>query len=81
MYIGLMILGRHKYAQQNHYTWAKCLWGWDGCLKAKKSQITSTDKITVELVKAGGRKIRCEIHKLIISIWNKEELPEWKGRS
>jgi len=26
----------------------------------------------------GGKKIRCQIHKLIISIWNKEELPEWK---
>ena len=33
-----------------------------------------------ELIKAGGRTICCEIHKLIISIWNKEELPdEWKG--
>ena len=32
-----------------------------------------------ELIKAGGRTIRCAIHKLIISIWNKEELPEeWK---
>jgi len=31
------------------------------------------------LIKAGGKTIRCEIHKLIISIWNKEELPkEWK---
>jgi len=31
------------------------------------------------LIKAGGRTIFCEIHKLIISIWNKEELPdEWK---
>jgi len=31
------------------------------------------------LIKAGCRKIRYEIHKLIISIWNKEELPEeWK---
>jgi hypothetical protein len=31
------------------------------------------------LVKARGRIIRPEIHKLIISIWNKEELPEkWK---
>jgi len=31
------------------------------------------------LFKAGGKKIRCEIHKLIISIWNKEELPDkWK---
>ena len=39
-----------------------------------------TDQIPAELIKAGGRTIRCAIHKLIISIWNKEELPEeWKG--
>ena len=31
------------------------------------------------MIKAGGRTIRYEIHKLIISVWNKEELPEeWK---
>jgi hypothetical protein len=31
------------------------------------------------MFKAGGRTIRCVIHKLTISIWNKEELPEeWK---
>jgi len=30
-------------------------------------------------LKAGGRTICCAIHKLIISIWNKEELlEEWK---
>jgi hypothetical protein len=35
--------------------------------------------IPAELIKAGGRTIRSEIHKLINSIWNKEELPEqWK---
>jgi hypothetical protein len=35
--------------------------------------------IPTELIKAGSRTIRHEIHKLIISIWNKEELPEeWK---
>jgi len=28
------------------------------------------------LIKARGRKIRSGIHKLIISIWNKEEFPE-----
>jgi hypothetical protein len=27
-------------------------------------------------MKEGGRTIRYEIHKLIISIWNKEDLPE-----
>ena len=31
------------------------------------------------MIKAGCRTIRNEIHKLIISIWNKEKLPEeWK---
>jgi hypothetical protein len=37
------------------------------------------DQIPAELIKAGGSKICCEIHKLINSIWNKEELPDqWK---
>jgi len=36
-------------------------------------------QIPTELIKAEGKTIRFEIHKLIISIWNKEELPkEWK---
>ena len=35
--------------------------------------------IPAELFKAGVRIFRCEIRKLIIAIWNKEELPEeWK---
>jgi hypothetical protein len=34
------------------------------------------DKIPAELIKAMGRTIGDEIHKLIISIWNKEELSE-----
>jgi hypothetical protein len=46
-------------------------------LKSHKSP--GINQIRAELIKAGGRKISCEIHKLIISIWNKEELPEeWK---
>jgi hypothetical protein len=37
------------------------------------------DQIPAELIKAGGSKICSESHKLIISIWNKEELPDqWK---
>ena len=37
------------------------------------------DQIPAELIKAGCRTNRCEVHKLIISIWNKEKLPEeWK---
>jgi len=34
------------------------------------------DQIPAELIKRGGKTIRCEIHKLIISMWNKEELPK-----
>jgi hypothetical protein len=46
-------------------------------LKSHKSP--GIDQIPAELIKAGGRIIRSEIHKLIICIWNKEELPEeWK---
>ena len=43
-------------------------------LKGHKSQ--GTDQIPAQLIKAGCRTIHSEIHKLIISIWNKEELPE-----
>ena len=46
-------------------------------LKSHKSR--GIDQIPAELIKAGGRTILYEIHELIISIWNKEELPEeWK---
>ena len=47
--------------------------------KLKNHKSSGTDQIPVELIKAGGRTICCAIHKLIISVWNKEELPEgWK---
>jgi hypothetical protein len=45
----------------------------------KRHKSPGTDQIPAELIKAGGRTIRPEIRKLIIPIWNKEELPEqWK---
>ena len=44
----------------------------------KSHRSPSNDQIPAELIKAGGNTIRCAIHKLIIYIWNKEELPdEW----
>jgi hypothetical protein len=47
--------------------------------KLKHHKSPDTDQIPAEFIKAGGRKIRVAIHKLIISVWNKEELPEkWK---
>jgi len=44
--------------------------------KLKSHKSPGIDYIPAELIKAGGRTICYEIHKLIVSIWNKEELPE-----
>ena len=47
--------------------------------KLKSHKSPGTDQIPAELIKAGCSTIFCVIHKLIIAIWNKEELPgEWK---
>ena len=47
--------------------------------KLKSHKSPSIKQIPTELFKAGRKTILCEIHKLIISIWNKVELPEkWK---
>jgi hypothetical protein len=47
--------------------------------KLKRHKSPGIVEIPAELIKARGRTIQSEIHKLIISIWNKEELPEeWK---
>ena len=44
--------------------------------KLKSHKSPGIDQISAELIKEGGRTIRYQIHKLIVSIWNKEELPE-----
>jgi hypothetical protein len=47
--------------------------------KLKSHKSPGIDQIPANLIKAGVRTIRCAIHKFIIAIWNKEELPEqWK---
>jgi hypothetical protein len=47
--------------------------------KLKRHKPPVSDQIPAESIKAGGRTIRCEVDKLIIAIWNKEEMPEeWK---
>jgi hypothetical protein len=48
-----------------------------GNLKGYKSP--GTDQIPAELIKAGGKTLCAEIHRIICSIWNKEQLlQQWK---
>jgi hypothetical protein len=48
-------------------------------VKLKRHKSPGTDQIPAKLFKAEGRTILSEIHKLINSIWSKEELSkEWK---
>ena len=44
--------------------------------KLKSHKSPGTDQIPAELIKAGGRTICLEIHKLTTSIRKKEKLPE-----
>jgi len=47
--------------------------------KLKSRRSSGIDQMSLEMIKAGGKTIRCENHKLIFPIWNKNELPEeWK---
>jgi hypothetical protein len=44
--------------------------------KLKRHKSPGIDQIPAEFIKSGARTICSEKHKLIISFWNKEELPE-----
>jgi len=42
----------------------------------KSHKLPDIDQIPAELIKVGGRTLQYEVHKLITSIWKKEEFPE-----
>jgi hypothetical protein len=44
--------------------------------KLNRHKSPAIDQIRAELIKIGDRTIRSEMHKLVNSVWNKEELPE-----
>jgi hypothetical protein len=47
--------------------------------KLKKYKSLCSDQIRAELIQAGSKILLSVIHKLINSVWNKEELPDqWK---
>jgi len=53
-----------------------------GIEKLKSHKSPGTDQIPAEIIKVGGTTMHYEIYKLIITMWNKEELhDEWKSRS
>jgi hypothetical protein len=48
-------------------------------VKFESYKSPGTDQIPAKLFKAGGETLYSEIHRLISSTWNKEELPQqWK---
>jgi hypothetical protein len=47
--------------------------------KLEKYKSPGSDQIPAEMIQAGGKMLLSPIHKLINSIWNKEQLPDqWK---
>jgi hypothetical protein len=47
--------------------------------KLKRYKAPGSNRIPAQLIQAGGETLHSEIHKLIMLIWNKEELPhQWK---
>jgi hypothetical protein len=42
----------------------------------RKYKSQGSDQIPAELIQTGGEILLSEIHKLINSVWNKEELPD-----
>jgi hypothetical protein len=47
--------------------------------KLKRYKSPGSNEIRTELIQAGKEILRPEIHKLINSVWNKEELPSVEG--
>jgi len=71
------MLGRPKYIQQSYYCLNQVPLSLRWLLTSLK--VTNHQITPAELIKAGGKTIHSDIYKLIIPIWNEEELPEeWK---
>ena len=80
MYMGLMMLRQSEIHIAEPLAPEPSASEFELAIEKLKSHISPRiDQIPTELIKAGGGKICYEIPKHIISIWNKEELPEeWK---
>jgi hypothetical protein len=77
--MGLMMLGKQQYTAELLVPEQSASEIELAVEKLKSNKPPGIDQIPAELMKAGGGTIHVEIHKLIISIWNKNKLPEeWK---
>jgi len=73
-----MVLGGQKYIKQSYWCLRQVPFEFEMAIeKLERHKSSGVDQIPAELVKAVSRTILSEISKLIISIWNKEELLEW----
>ena len=49
------------------------------CFKKLRHKTPHIDQIQAEMINTGGRTLYSQIHELVNSTWNMEELPEqWK---
>jgi hypothetical protein len=47
----------------------------------KRCKLRGSDQIVVGLIQAGCEILRSKIHRLVNSVWNKEELPDRRKQS
>jgi hypothetical protein len=78
--MGLMMFGRQNYKWHSHECLSQVPLEFEMATeKPKRHKSPGNDQIPAEFITSGNRTIHSEIHKLINSIWNKEELPvDWK---
>ena len=74
--MGLMMLGRQIHTEEALVPELSAVEVDMAVGKLKSHKSPGTDEIPAELIKALGRAVRSEIHKLINCVWNWEELPE-----
>jgi hypothetical protein len=78
---GACVLGRLKYRQQSDFLPEPTATEDEVAIrKLKNYKSPGSDQIAAELIQAKrGGILHSEIHKLVMLIWNKEELPhQWK---
>jgi hypothetical protein len=75
------LLGGLKYIQLSHYCLILVFLVEVVIEKLKEFIAPGTDQSLVKWIKAGGETFRSEVHKVINSIWNKEELQQQYKKS